>query len=275
MRGQLGPNRCPPPPGPLPTPGGWHEAEDASGGGPAAQGGGRAPGLGRRARQACCRPAPGPQALAGAVPRPQAADSLDLQPPSPPVASLKYTLMRSSCRSLSPWYVPVGSTPCSSHTTWGARGAARCSGGRRAGAGGRERGVGGPHLPELGTNLVAALPALDVHDLTHGGVGMRVVEGLGVCGRPWTLRNGAKAAWRGKLEGCRRQEKLTGQRRAPAPLGGRVGDWTPPHALLCGFGGPGGASLGLARGRPSQRAVRPLRGPQAPPGRLKGGTLLL
>merc|ERR1719181_2525386 len=35
----------------------------------------------------------------------------------PPVASLKYTLMRSSCRSESPWYVPVGSMPCSSLMT--------------------------------------------------------------------------------------------------------------------------------------------------------------
>ena len=35
----------------------------------------------------------------------------------PPVASLKYTLMRSSCRSLSPTYMPVGSTPCSSQMT--------------------------------------------------------------------------------------------------------------------------------------------------------------
>jgi len=34
-----------------------------------------------------------------------------------PVASLKYTLMRSSCRSESPWYEPVGSTPCSSEIT--------------------------------------------------------------------------------------------------------------------------------------------------------------
>jgi hypothetical protein len=24
------------------------------------------------------------------------------------------------------------------------------------------------HLPELGTNLIAALPTLDVHELTHG-----------------------------------------------------------------------------------------------------------
>ena len=32
-------------------------------------------------------------------------------------ASLKYTLMRSSCRSESPWYVPVGSMPCSSEIT--------------------------------------------------------------------------------------------------------------------------------------------------------------
>ena len=31
--------------------------------------------------------------------------------------SLKYTLMRSSCRSESPWYVPVGSMPCSSEIT--------------------------------------------------------------------------------------------------------------------------------------------------------------
>ena len=31
--------------------------------------------------------------------------------------SLKYTLMRSSCRSESPWYVPVGSMPCSSLIT--------------------------------------------------------------------------------------------------------------------------------------------------------------
>ena len=32
-------------------------------------------------------------------------------------ASLKYTLMRSSCKSESPWYVPVGSMPCSSEIT--------------------------------------------------------------------------------------------------------------------------------------------------------------
>merc|ERR1719397_1636702 len=35
----------------------------------------------------------------------------------PPVASVKYTLMRSSCKSLSPAYEPVGSTPCSSLIT--------------------------------------------------------------------------------------------------------------------------------------------------------------
>ena len=33
------------------------------------------------------------------------------------MASLKYTLMRSNCRSESPWYVPVGSMPCSSLIT--------------------------------------------------------------------------------------------------------------------------------------------------------------
>ena len=36
---------------------------------------------------------------------------------SPPEASLKYTLMRSSWRSESPQYVPVGSMPCSSQMT--------------------------------------------------------------------------------------------------------------------------------------------------------------
>ena len=36
----------------------------------------------------------------------------------PPEASLKYTFTRSSCKSASPAYVPVGSMPCSSQMTY-------------------------------------------------------------------------------------------------------------------------------------------------------------
>ena len=85
------------------------------------------------------------------------------------MASLKYTLMRSSWRSESPWYDPVGSTPCSSEMTY-------CVGAWVSGLVGLCQGRGGDgvqadrltHLPELGADLVAALAALHVHDLTHG-----------------------------------------------------------------------------------------------------------
>jgi hypothetical protein len=84
-------------------------------------------------------------------------------------------------RSLSPWYVPVGSTPCSSEMTCACHEAVRGPGGTlggdrdfnrpkpqpRAPVAFSEGPSGLTHLPELGTDLVTALATLDVNDLAH------------------------------------------------------------------------------------------------------------
>ena len=107
--------------------------------------------------------------------------------------------MRSSCRSESPWYVPVGSVwgvgeerveswprdPYSlpSHLLtlsqgvgaragpWGTRGGGGEEGGRAGrgiwGSGRTDAVLVGDDLPELGTDLVTALTALNRNELTH------------------------------------------------------------------------------------------------------------
>ena len=172
---------------------------------------------------------------------------------------MKYTLMRSSCRSLSPAYVPVASTPCSSQTTccflgggermeaqhthththththmWltktGPAGLPPLRGGSsrkqhsrsdssRAGAQGEARpqhrppALSTPHLPELGTDLVAALTGCEglAREIRERGRG----QGKGKHTR---RKEAAKTGRRGREELARPPQRASGLERPGVDL---------------------------------------------------------